>query len=91
MKTYNASIKGNDKVELILMSADRTDQKALDWSKKESFPWPQVMAKNVSRDFNFMQYRSRYVPQYLLIDNKGEKVAEGLAASLKKLGIEKAQ
>ncbi len=72
------------------MSADRTDSAALTWSKKENFPWPQVMAKNVSREFNFMKHRSRYVPQYLLIDNKGEKVAEGLSGSLKMLGIQKA-
>jgi len=91
VQTYNAGFVGNDKVELILMSDDRTDDAALIWSKKESFPWPQVMAKNVSKDYSFMKYRSRYVPQYLLINREGEKVAEGLDASLQKLGIQKAQ
>ncbi len=72
------------------MSVDTKEESALKWSIKEQFPWPQVMAKNISSDFNFMKHRSRYVPQYLLINNKGEKVAEGLSASFEKLGIQKA-
>ena len=87
--TYNDKMKNNPKVELILMSADRGDAAALSWSKKENFPWPQIMKSNVSREFNFMKHRSRYVPQYLLVDKDGNKVADGLGPSLSKLGISK--
>ena len=71
------------------MSADRGQEKALAWSKKENFPWPQVMRENVKSHYNFMQYRNRYVPQYVLVDKSGKKVADGLAASLKHVGISK--
>ena len=87
MQTYNNSIAGNEKVELLLMSSDRSDADALKWSKKENFPWPQIMKGKISSEWNFMKHRSRYVPQYLLIDKQGNKVADGLPASLQKLGI----
>lgn len=32
-----------------------------------------------------MKYRNRYVPQYLLVDKDGKKVAEGLQAAMKKI------
>jgi hypothetical protein len=67
------------------LSADRSEAAIKKWSQKESFPWPQVLPKNNSKDYGFMKYRSRYVPQYLLVDKDGNKVVEGLAAAMKKI------
>ena len=72
-------------MELILLSSDRDEAAAKKWSKKEHFPWPQVLPKNKSKSYGFMKYRNRYVPQYLLVDKDGNKVVEGLAAAMKKI------
>lgn len=32
-----------------------------------------------------MKYRNQYVPQYLLVDKDGNKVAEGLAEAMEKI------
>jgi len=67
------------------MSGDRDVSAALKWAKKENFPWPQVMAKNVTKGYSFMKHRNRFFPQYLLVDKDGNKVAEGLPKIMKKI------
>ncbi len=91
--TYNEKLASDDRVELVMMNRDTGpggEAKALAWAKKEKFPWPIVLpsVKDWNKKFSFMQYRNRYVPQYILIDKDGEKVAEGLHQALKFLGIE---
>ena len=45
MKTYHEKNASKDNVELIQMSYDRTDAKALAWAKKESLPWPTILGE----------------------------------------------
>ena len=61
----------------------KADASALNWAKKENFPWPHVLPSVKNWKFPFMKYRNRYVPQYILLDKEGNKVAEGLNPSLK--------
>ncbi len=72
-------------MELILLSSDRDEAAAKKWSVAENFPWPQVLPQNKSKDYSFMKYRSRYVPQYLLVDKDGNKIVEGLEAAMQKI------
>jgi len=60
------------------MSFDVDKADALEWSKKEKFPWPHVLHSNIDESLSFMKYRNEYVPQYLLVNSKGEKIIEGL-------------
>ena len=62
-----------------------SDAKALGWAVKENFPWPTVLRSvpEWKKNFSFMKYRNRNVPQYLLVDKDGKKLAEGLAQALK--------
>ena len=61
------------------------DAKALKWAVKEKFPWVTVLASvpEWKKNFSFMKYKKRGVPQYVLVDKDGNKLAEGLAQALK--------
>lgn len=75
MGKYNKIIAGNDKLELIHVSADQTEKAAEKWAAKEKFPWPTVMADKLRRS-GLDRYEIRGYPTYILIDKDGKKLAE---------------
>jgi len=93
VEIYNESIKGNEKLEVILCSADKSESDALNWASRETFPWPTILQKDISKkesNIPFRKHFGRSVPQYILVDKTGKKVAGGYdyKALLKKAGIE---
>lgn len=66
-----------------MASADQDPKAALAWANKHTFPWPTVMTKKIQKA-GLAKYRAGYVPQYVLIDKDGKKLAEGKQACLDK-------
>jgi len=89
VKAYNSSIATYENVEMVLVSADRSEAAALKWASKEKFPWPHVLAG--SKGYTDLQKMAKnYVPYYLLVDGSGKKIAEGAEAvftEVAKLGV----
>lgn len=84
MKSFNKKIANNDKVEFIHFSLDRTTDAALEWAKKEKFPWAHVLADKHVKS-GLQQYAKRFVPYYMLIDKDGKILAEGSQAVFDKV------
>lgn len=84
MKSYNDTIASNAKVELIHVSLDRDDDSALEWAKSAQFPWPHVLPDK-HRSSGLMQYASRGVPHYALIDKNGKVIVTGKRNSFQKI------
>lgn len=76
MESYNKKIAGNDKVELIHFSYDKSDDAALKWAKKEKFPWPTVL-KDKQKATGLEEFAGDYVPEYILISKDGKVIANG--------------
>ena len=83
METYNNKIASNDKVELLMASADQDTKAALAWAKKHTFPWPTVLMKKIGKA-GLEKYKAGFVPHYVLVDKDGKKLAEGKENCLKK-------
>ena len=83
MKSYNEKIATNPAVDMIHLSRDNDKGSALDWAKKESFPWPTIM-KSDTGEF-FTKHYGGGVPTYVLIDREGTKIATGKADIFAKL------
>ncbi|MFC4993888.1 TlpA family protein disulfide reductase [Rubritalea tangerina] len=84
MKSYNDKITKMDNVELVMMSYDRTDKAALDWAKKESFPWPTVLGQDKDA-VHFGSVEILGVPTYILFNADGDIVTRGKDDIFKKL------
>lgn len=52
--------------------------KALAWAKKESFPWPHIMQKDMGKFLG--KYFKNVAPTYVLIDREGDVLANGKSA-----------
>jgi hypothetical protein len=77
---YNETIASNDKIEVIHINRDRTSEAMTSFMKDFEMPWPAVSYQNRD-DFKIaMALYKRAVPQYTLVDGKGEIVANGLSA-----------
>ena len=84
MESYKRKIAKNDKVEFIHFSLDRTPEAALEWAKKEKFPWPHVLAEAHNAS-GLKSYAKRFVPYYMLVDADGKILAEGNPAVFDKI------
>lgn len=70
-----------------MLSLDRTKEAALDWAKKENFPWPTTMNDD-SRKISAMKH-VQGVPTYVLLNKEGELLAKGKHAALEYLAENK--
>ena len=84
MAKYNKELVGNKKVEFIHVSLDRNEDAALEWAKKENFPWLHVMSEKVSKARLSKYHTSGSVPFYCFVDKDGKVLAKGSQASFKK-------
>lgn len=71
-------------VELIMMSYDQSSKKALEWAKKEAFPWPTILGKDKGA-IHFGSAEVRGIPTYILFDKEGKEIAKGKEVIFKKL------
>ncbi len=71
-------------VELVMMSYDQSSKEALEWAKKESFPWPTVLDKDKGA-VHFGSVEVRGIPTYILFDKGGKEIAKGKEVIFKKL------
>ena len=88
METYKKDIASNPNAELIHMSRDRSEDAAAAWAKKESLPWPTLLAEDTDVDTLIRPYfpdGRMGVPTYILVDQTGKEVARGKAAAMAKI------
>lgn len=82
MKSYNAEIAPNPDVDMIHIALEDKDA-ALAWAKKESFPWPHIMEKDMNKFLG--QYFKNVAPTYVLINREGEVLANDKGSIFAKL------
>lgn len=63
---------------------DDDKEAATVWAAKHHFPWPTVM-KDELESSGLTKYSSGGIPDYVLIDTHGNKIAVGKAESFKKI------
>jgi hypothetical protein len=80
---YKSKIATNPAVEMIHAALEKEDA-ALQWAKKESFPWPTVIGKDLKKA-GLEKYATAFVPGYILIDKNGKKLAEGSPGAFAKI------
>lgn len=90
MEKYNKKIATNDDIEMVMVSLDSTEDKALAWAKKESFPWTIVNGEKflaLEKTLDFQSFEVKAVPTYLLVDENGKLLATEAQEVFKKVGI----
>lgn len=85
MKTYKKEVASNEKVEMIHVSLDQSENAALSWASKESMPWPTVMKGDTDQNVLIKPYKVTGVPTYLLVDREGKELARGKSAVFAKI------
>ena len=80
MEAYDEHLKGSDKVALIHISYDRTDEAAEKWAAKEKMTWLTVLGSDRKASKMAKFSVSEYVPEYRLLDPTGREIAEGKEA-----------
>lgn len=63
-----------DNVELVQASVDKDLDKAAEWAKKESFPWPTVLQPDIEKTL-LKDIEVAGVPTYVLLDKDGNELA----------------
>ena len=81
MEKYNSKIAKLEKLELVLVSADRDPAKAVAWAKKESFPWPTILMTDIKKTL-IKDIKTKFVPTYVLVDKDGKEILRGNSDSL---------
>ncbi len=81
MEKYNSKISKLDNLELVLVSGDNDLAKAVAWAKKESFPWPTILMKDIKKTL-IKNIKTKFVPTYVLIDKDGKEILRGDSNSL---------
>ena len=81
MTSYKDKIAPNPDVDMIHFALEDEDP-ALEWAKKEGFPWPHIMKDDMSKFF--AKYVGNAVPTYVMIDREGEILAKGKGACFAK-------
>lgn len=84
VKTYNDKIGTNPAVEMIHLSRDDDKGDALNWAKKEKFPWPTIMQDDTSSFFS--KHFGGAVPTFVLIDCDGKVLANDERTIFENLG-----
>ena len=84
MAKYNKEIAGNENVEFIHVSLDSSEDAALEWAKKENFPWLHVMKVDATKSGLAKFHTSGSVPFYCFVDKDGKVLAKGSQASFAK-------
>lgn len=84
MAKYNKVIADNQNVEFIHVSLDRDEDAALEWAKKESFPWLHVLPEKQKRSDLKKFHTSGRVPSYVLVDKDGKLITSGSSQAFKK-------
>ena len=84
MAKFNKEIASNENVEFIHVSLDRNEVSALEWAKKENFPWLHVMNKDIAKADLVKFKTENFVPFYCFIDKDGKVLAKGSHASFEK-------
>jgi hypothetical protein len=81
---FNKEIAGNENVEFIHVSLDSNEESALEWAKKENFPWLHVMKTSIAKADLAKFKTERFVPFYCFVDKDGKVLAKGSQASFAK-------
>lgn len=85
MEKYNAELAGKANVAMIHVSRDQSEDSAEAWAAKEKFPWLTVLPDDVERS-KLLDYRSgNGIPNYVLVDSSGNKIAEGSSGVFSKI------
>lgn len=74
----------NSTVEFIHVSLDSDKNAALEWAKKENFPWIHVLPEDVKKSDLKKYHTSGSVPFYVLVDKDGKPIAKGSQQTFKK-------
>lgn len=82
VKMYKKDIKRNPDLELIHISADKTDEDALQWAKSEKVPFPVILPKDKISHPITSQSTSGGIPRMVIVDAEGKKVMEGHPSKL---------
>lgn len=78
---YNAEIKDNPKVEMVLMAGE-SDEALAAWAQKAEMPWPMVSKDDHAKMRALGDARpTRGWPTYFLLNAEGEILAQGLGTS----------
>lgn len=82
METYDAKLAGSEKVALVHVSFDRKDSAAKKWALEAKMNWPMILGSHREASEMVQFSVSNYVPEYRLVDAKGNGVplAEGETA-----------
>ena len=75
VEAYKRDVATNPKVELIHLSLDLDEQKALSWARKERFPWPTLLKNDTGKEL--LSHHRGGVPAYVLVDRSGNLLASG--------------
>ena len=74
VEKYNNKIANLDNLELVQVSVDKSLPKAVEWAKKESFPWPTILMTDI-KETMVKDIKTNAVPTYVLIDKEGKEIA----------------
>jgi hypothetical protein len=85
VKKYNDKIADQENLELVQISVDKDLTKAVEWAKKESFPWPTILMTDIQKTM-VKDIKTNAVPTYVLIDKEGKEItrAHDSASVMKK-------
>ncbi|MDF1814564.1 MAG: hypothetical protein P1V20_20330 [Verrucomicrobiales bacterium] len=80
---YRKFITGNNRLELIHISLDQTDNHAESWARKEQFPWPTILPSNCVTTKSGYFYdllvaqKNGSIPNFILLGKDGSTIAHG--------------
>lgn len=81
VETYNKVLADNNKVTMVHVSLDRSDDLAEKWAAKEGFPWLTILPDDVKGCGLSEYHTTGSVPCYVLLDKDGEVVVGGSPSS----------
>lgn len=84
METYDKHLAKSKTVALIHVSYDRKDAEAEAWAAKEKMTWPTILGSNRKASGAAKFSQSDYVPEYRLLNARGQEMAAEGRASIDK-------
>ena len=81
MEKYNSVLGDTNKVTMIHVSLDRSEDLAEKWAAKEGFPWLHILPDDVEKSGLKVFHTTGAVPCYVMLDANGEVVIKGSAGS----------
>ena len=77
MEKYKKHIADSEEIELIHASLDHTDEAATKWATEDALPWLTILPSDLEKSGLGTLKDTVSVPEYLLIDAKGNTVVAG--------------